>query len=70
MAFALDYVRARLRFLDDDIAAAVAQAAAGAPTSDVEYRALVGYIRGLRRARDIIVEPFNADERVDLIRPS
>lgn len=70
MPFALDYVRARLRELDADIAGCIERTATGMPTNEAAYRELVGYIRGLREARRIFLEPFNARERGELPPPT
>ena len=66
MAFAGDYARRVLRKLDEDIASAVSQVAGGLPANEQEYRRLVGWIAGLRRAREHFLEPLNPQERAEL----
>lgn len=64
--FDLGYVQRILRALDPMIAGAVAQAASGSSTDYAQYRDLVGYIRGLRHARDEVIAPFSGRDRDQL----
>lgn len=69
MAFSVDFARRLLRSLDEELRVAREQAARGNTSDWPHYRELVGRIRGLEQAREIITTPFNEQERRELPPP-
>lgn len=61
-----EFARARLRDIDAAVAALTKTIADGSAQDFETYRSLTGERRGLLRARDMIVDALDKDEREEL----